>query len=476
MNEMQSTSNASTASGRSLGTSMSKKNQQRLSLEITWKSLDQERQHFLKLMALNEKLLRSRQDKRANRMAHLQSHLTAPQIAELESPRRGKRGPKRLTGTEGNSHKETHDESLRGIDSADGVDNVEGAPSTRTIHSTISNTGLGGRSRSFYGHDRRLSTRAIADDKCDGPREVVNTPKEKSVTFFKERNSQSAPKIRGKSLNDTPVRTHPPTKSLLKPAKSGMTRSAPNLDTAGMKPILAMSTVPSRMRTSSSSSSPSAFSCHEESKRETERLRARSVGSSDRGLTPSSMSPGSDSVFRDAMDAIKTERTRTDTRNLMVIENGLQLMHLQRRKDELMSDIDEMVKRDQDFAQRGHVFLPPTTKRKATLTSLTQAELINAASQGADINDLRKEIRRRKNDRMRERMKMDIPADQLKRKEHETEEDHARRIEKWWREMRKVRYLRRASTKQDLGDVVTLAMAQKNNDNIWRQSLRDNLF
>ncbi|XP_041465409.1 KH domain-containing protein akap-1-like [Lytechinus variegatus] len=474
MDEMRS--NTSTSSGRSIGTSMSKKNQQKLSLEITWKSLDQERQHFLKLMALNEKLLRNRQEKRDNRIAHLQSHLTAPQIAEIETIRKKKKEPKRLAAAERSSLEEADVESPRGIDSPDGVSGGKDAPSCRTIQSLTNDT-LGGRSRSFYGHERSTDSRVASDSKCDTPLEVVNNPKEKSVTFLKERTSQSAPKIREKSFTDTPLRTHPPTRSLLKPNKSAMTRSTPNLDQVGIKPTLNMSTVPSRMRASSSSSSPSTFSCHEESKREMERRRSRSVGSSDRSRTP--LSPGhqaSSSVFRDAMDAIKKERTRTDMRNLMVIENGLQLMHLQRRKDELIAEIGEMVKRDRDFAQRQQVFRPPSPKKKVTLTSLTQAELINAASQGADINDLRKEIRRRKNERMRERMKMDIPADQLKRKDHETEDEYAKRIEKWWRDMRKVRYLRRASTKQDFSDVVTLAMAQKNNDNIWRQSLRDNLF
>ena len=129
----------STSKGsRSLGSSMSLKNQQRRSLEMAWKSVDLERDHYLKLMAMNERVLRSRQEKLEGRMSSLMSHLTAPEISEIERNERRHRKEKATTASTCTL----------------AVDDVDLNANNRTIVSAISTQG---RSNSFYGHDRSAS-------------------------------------------------------------------------------------------------------------------------------------------------------------------------------------------------------------------------------------------------------------------------------------------------------------------------------
>ncbi|XP_072166813.1 uncharacterized protein [Diadema setosum] len=476
---------ASTSRTQSLGNSITMKNQQKRSLHVVWKSLDQEREHFLKLMALNEKFLRSRQEKREERMSHLKSHLTMPQIVEIEKNERRSRTRQQTQNCDVQViYRESASEDDDDDDEDDDGDEDSSRPSSLSIESSINGAE---RSTSFYGHNRSRNSAGTETEKhrSSPPMKQANMGAEP------ERNSRSAPKSRINWSDRTPglslSKTYPLAKDEMKQNGDMLVSRISSGNTGSERKRTLSRTSKSvsggdhRHRSSSSLSMRSSFSCHEERKQEAMRSRSHSVdiqSFSPNSTTNTTSSKGSnDNVFHDAIDALKREKTRVDLRRMMVVENDMHFLHLQRRKESLLHDIGEMVKRDRELAQKQLLFPSVTEPMNVPLNTMSQDELIETVSKGtADLPELRKEIRRRKMERMGERMRKAIPKDELQRLEGETDDEYSTRLEKWRRDIKKVRYLRRVSSKNDFTDVVTLAMEQQKNNRIWSQSLRDNLF
>ncbi|XP_070541725.1 uncharacterized protein [Ptychodera flava] len=149
-----------------------------------------------------------------------------------------------------------------------------------------------------------------------------------------------------------------------------------------------------------------------------------------------------------------------EQRMMLIDENLILAAELEERKEEFLQKVDELVDRG-----RERDIKPFTPKIRADQTEQTTVKL----------EELRRKIREDKAHRLLHRFDRTAHFD-LEKKEGESDEDYSKRISEYVKELRKCRYLRIPKAMEDYSGVVTLVREQTRVQGVWRKSLTHNLL
>ncbi|XP_077989132.1 uncharacterized protein LOC144443506 [Glandiceps talaboti] len=194
----------------------------------------------------------------------------------------------------------------------------------------------------------------------------------------------------------------------------------------------------------------------------------------DKTRSASALSPPARSRSRQsastAVGSVSSDMAISDTHSRLVEEQRLMLIdenlilaaELEDRKSEFLQKVDELVVRDKEDEAKRYAELQEKRLSSPELTAKR-------------IEELRQEIRDKKINRRLHRFQRPNLFD-FERKENESDEDYTIRIQAYIKELSKCRYLRIPKTTEEHTGVQTLVHEQMRIQRIWRNSLTHNLL
>ncbi|XP_077863183.1 uncharacterized protein LOC144346041 [Saccoglossus kowalevskii] len=186
----------------------------------------------------------------------------------------------------------------------------------------------------------------------------------------------------------------------------------------------------------------------------TDNLRSQSATSGTRRTTSSLTS---DMSISDGYSRLVEEQ-----RMALIDENVMLSTELEGKKSEFLDKVQKLI--DEDKANERKKWVPI---RRLTSTEMTLQQL----------EELRCELRKKKSDHRRQRFDpgRNVTFD-LDKKGGESDESYSERIQEYVKELKKCRYLRLPTELQDQGGVITSVRDQVRLNEIWKGSLAYNLL